>query len=311
MFAIFQLEGTVAVDGTAGAYTFNRNTFVGLENRFGTIRLGNMDTVLKDYGDNIGMLGVSSGTFMSTSNIFRKPGFGTSSAARFHERKANSIRYDTPSVGGFEAAVQVWTDELKTATRNPRGISAGVSWDNGPIYLAIAHEIHYDSFGGSAQSPSSRRNNAVTDPTNSTDKATQATVEWRLNKQHKFEFDVIRKTYNENATVNGRFKSYSNTAYLLAMENRWTDFFRTSAHYAKSDAGSCSLVNTACNTDGLAGSKIGVGAAYYLSKRTMLFGAVTKFNNGKSSRFSAPELSGNANPGEDVTTVGMGVSHTF
>ena len=91
--AKFQIEGTVDVDnGSSEGFRWNRNTFVALEGGFGSVQLGIMDTVFKDYGDTIGVLGVSSGTPMSSSNILRKPGFGTSNNARFHERRPNSIR---------------------------------------------------------------------------------------------------------------------------------------------------------------------------------------------------------------------------
>lgn len=315
--AIFQLESQVKVDdgsgsGSGGGLQFNRNTFVGFDSeRLGSLLLGNNDTIFKTYGDTIGFLGLSSGTFMSTSGVLRKSGFGTSSASSFHLRRANSVTYETPTFGGFQAGVQWSTDEAKTAFRDPRVWSMGVKYDNGPIYVALAHEIHYDLFGGSRNVPTAQRNNADTDPTTSKDKATQFTVEWRLNKQHKFEFDAIRKEYNESAAVNGRFSSYRNMAYLLAMENRWTDQWRTSAHYVKSQAGNCARVNAVCTTDGLEGSKFTIGAAYYLSKRTFLWTAASRITNGKSARFSNQELGGSPTPGEDLSQYALGISHSF
>ena len=146
---IFQLEGTVAVDnGAAAGFTWNRNTFVGLEGGFGTVRLGFMDTVFKEFGDTLGILGTSSGTPMSSSNILRKAPFGTSSASRFHERRANSARYDSPEVGGFQAGLQWATQENATATlAAATTTSVALRYDNGPIYVALAHEIHNNWFG--------------------------------------------------------------------------------------------------------------------------------------------------------------------
>ena len=315
--AIFQLEAQVKVDdgsgsGANGGIMFNRNTFVGFDSeRLGTVQLGNNDTIFKTYGDTIGFLGLSSGTFMSTSNVLRRTGFGTSSSSSFHLRRANSVTYETPDLSGFQGGVQWSTDEAKTATRDPRVWSMGVKYDNGPFYVALAHEIHYDLFGGSRNAPTVQRNSADTDPTTSKDRATQFTVEWRLNKQHKFEFDAIRKEYNESAAVAGRFSSYRNMAYLLAMENRWSDQWRTTAHYVKSQAGTCSRVNAVCTTDGLEGSKFTIGAAYYLSKRTFLWTAANRITNGKSARFSTQELGGSPTPGEDLSQFALGISHSF
>lgn len=313
--AIFQMEGVVAVDSGGGAgdsgFRFNRNTFVGLAGGFGTLKLGVHDTIFKEYGDTIGILGVSSGTFLSSSSVLRKTGFGTSSASSFHLRRANAIHYETPEFGGFQAGLQYSTDEAKAGTRDPRVMSFGVKYDQGPIYVALAHEIHHDLFGGSRNAPSAMRNNAATATTNSKDRATQLTVEYRLAKNHKFEFDVIRKEYRENATAAGRFASYKNTAYLLAMENRWGDKLRTSAHYVKSGAGSCTRIAAACVTDGLEGDKLTVAAGYYLSKRTMVFAAASRIKNGKSARYDNAELGGGPNPGESINHLAVGLSHSF
>ncbi len=311
--ALFQLEASFAVeDGTTSLPQFwDRDTFVGLESKqFGTVRLGQMDTIFKNYGDTIGILGVSSGTFMSSSNILRKPGFGTSNAARFHERFGNSVQYESPEFAGFQLGVQVSDDGLTAVANDQNAYSYGVKYDKGPFYVALAHEIHDDFFGGSSQAPSSLRNSIATG--NSKDKATQFTIEWRMNKQHKFEFDVIKKQYSETGAA-GRFKSYKNTAYLLAMENRWSDKFRTAANVIRSNAGSCALIGgAACTTDGLDGTKVTVGAAYYLSRRTYGFASAATLKNGKSARFSTAQLSGaRTNYGEDLTQFAVGVSHNF
>lgn len=315
--AKFQIEGTVTVDdGNAGGFTWNRNTFVGMEGGFGEIKLGLMDTVFKDYGDTLGILGVSSGTPMSSSNILRKPGFGTSSAARFHERRANSIRYDSPTFGGgFEFGIQVATQEnVSTATAQgpSKTYSFGVKYDKGPIYLAVAHEIHDNFFGGSAQSPGSRRNNALAGfQGSSKDNATQYTVEWRASKVHKFAFDVIMKEYKEPPAAAGRFQSYKNTAYMVSMDNRWNSQWRTAAHYVRSEKGSCTLGGgVVCSTDGLEGSKFQLGVSYYFKRSAYMFAAYDQITNGKSARFSNNEF-GVANPGEDTRHLIAGFSKAF
>jgi predicted porin len=315
--ANFQLESQLQVDdgtgaGSGGGLLFNRNTYVGLQGHWGEVKLGNHDTIFKEYGDTIGFLGLSSGTFMSTSNVLRKTGFGLSSASSFHLRRANSVIYETPEIGGFTGGLQWSTNEDPSGgARNRRVVSMGVKWDNGPFYVALAHEIHRDLFGGSANAPSAMRNNGAADPTRSKDNATQLTVEWRPTKAHKFEFDAIRKEYKENATVAGRFSDYRNMAYLLAMENRWGAKFRTAAHVVWSKAGTCTRVAAACNTDGLDGKQITIGGSYYLSKRTYLWTAVSRLINGKSARFNNNDFDQDPNPGEDINHFAIGISHSF
>lgn len=314
--AIFQLEGQANVDngtssGSGGGFQFNRNTFVGLNGNFGDLELGLNDTIFKNYGDTVRFLGLASGTFMSTSGMLRKAGFGTSSASSFHLRRAKSVQYETPKFAGLTAGVQWSTDEAKTAFRDPHVWSMGLKYDEGPFYVALAHEIHYDLFGGSVNAPTSLRNNAVAEATTSKDKATQFTVEYRLNGKHRFEFDAIRKQYNESATVAGRFNSYRNMAYLLAMENRWTEQWRTSVHYVKAQAGDCTRTAATCSTDGLDGKKFTVGGAYYLGKRTFLFSAYSELRNGKSARYTNTEYGGQPNPGEKIKHFAVGASHSF
>lgn len=307
--ARFQLEGVVDVDA-GGGYSFDRDTFVGLEGGFGAVRLGSIDTIFKNYGDTIGILGLSSGTFLSSSNILRKPGFGTSNASRFHERRANSIQYETPKFAAFQAGFQYATEEANSVTAlDPRTLSFGVKYDQGPFYVAVAHEIHRDYFGGSRNVRTALRNNDQT--ADSRDAATQVTVEWRINRQHKVGLDVIRKRYGENATA-GRFQSYENMAYQLAVENRWTSTFSTAAHYVRSNRGSCTLGGGAgCNTDGLEGTKITIAARYDFSRRTGIFAGYSVVRNGKSAQYGSREFGRNPTPGEDISHLAVGILHTF
>lgn len=310
--AEFQIEGTVAVqNGNSDGFQWNRNTFVGLGNNWGTVRLGLIDTIFKNYGDTLGMLGVSSGTHMSSSSVLRKTGFGTSSASSFHLRRSNSIQIESAEFGGLQAGAQYSSDQAAAGTRDPKVLSFGVKYDLGPVYFALAHEIHDDLFGGSINAPAALRNNAVADTTNSKDKATEFTVEYRLTKQHKFEFDFIRKEYKENATVAGRFVSYTNNAILLAADNRWGERWRTGVQFVKASAGSCTRVAAACDTTGLDGTKFSLGAAYYFDKSLYVFGNYDLLRNGAAARYNNSDSTERPNPGEDIRHVAIGVSYAF
>jgi predicted porin len=311
MKANFQLEGVAKLDDGGGPFQFGRNTFVELVGGFGSIKLGNHDTIFKEYGDTIGVLGLSSGSFMSTSDLLRKTGFGTSSSSSFHLRRPNSIIYTTPEWHDVSAGFQFSTDEVVGGPRKPRVASMGVRWDTEQLYVALAHEIHWDIFGGSNNAPAAMRNSAITDRTHSKDQATEFVVEWRPNKTHKIEFDAVRKQYKETATVAGRFASYRNMAYLVNWEARWSSQWRTDAYVVRSQAGSCSRVAALCTTDGLEGTKYTAAAGYSLSKRTMLFAAASLIKNGKSARYSNVELGNGPTPGEDIRQIALGVSHNF
>src|SRR5216117_247420 len=164
MKAIWQLEQTVPLDegvvtaNTAGFIsTFgNRNSFAGLANDgWGTVRLGNMDTPYKEYGNILGFLGVNSGNFVSQSNVLQKVGFGTSSASSFNLRRANAIDFASPTIlGGLQTKVQysrgnpidsdtttvgagTGTSQTNSPKRDPRVASWGIKWEQGPLLVTF------------------------------------------------------------------------------------------------------------------------------------------------------------------------------
>jgi predicted porin len=306
--AIFQLETEFHVDSNDSAFA-QRDSFVGLSSKaWGTVKLGRMDTPFKTYGDDISFLGISSGNFVSTSNLLRKTGFGTSSASSFHLRRQNVVQYETPEFGGFDGAVQYSTDEADTATRKPHVWSGALEWQRGGFKASLAYEEHWDLFGGSKNVPTAM-SNANDQSVNSKDKAWQAMLQYKWGR-HSFEADYIQKKYDENATVTGRFLSYKNNAYEVLWDARWTNAWRTMLEYVKSEKGSCSRVNAACVTDGLDGSQLQFGVAYYFSKRTYLFAMGALLKNGFSARYNNLNLQA-PSVGEDISTYAVGMNHAF
>jgi predicted porin len=307
--AIFQLETEFHVDSNDSKFA-QRDSFVGLASKaFGIIKLGRMDTPFKKYGDEISFLGISSGNFVSSSNVLRKTGFGANSASSFHLRRANAVDYETPHWGGFKGGIQYSTDETDTATRKPYVWSGAVRWEGGPFAVALAHEIHWDLFGGSRNVPTAM-SNFNDQNVRSKDKATQGTLIWKLNKVHRFEVDYAQKKYDESATVTGRFLNYKNNSYQIIWDARWNGQWRTMLEYIKSEKGSCSRVNAVCVTDGLEGSQLQAGFAYYFSRQTYLFAMAALLRNGFSSVYNnsasqAPSV------GEDITQYAIGINHAF
>jgi predicted porin len=307
--AIFQLETAFAVDSNNTAFA-QRDSFVGLESeRWGTIKLGRMDTPFKTYGDDLSFLGVSSGNFVSSSNVLRKTGFGSSSASSFHLRRANVVQYESPVIAGFDGALQYSTDETDTATRKPHVWSGAVKWEGGPITVSLAHEIHWDLFGGSRNVPVAAMSNFSDQSVRSKDKATQGMIQlhWGV---HTLEADLIQKEYNEGASVTGRFSNYKNTAWQVAWDARWNSQWRTALEYIKANKGTCSRVNAECNTDGLDGSQVQFGVAYYFSKRSYLFAMGALLRNGFSATYNN-SASQSPSVGEDIEQYAFGMSHSF
>jgi len=310
--AIFQLETEFHIDSNDSQFA-TRDSFVGLSHRlWGDIKLGRIDTPFKSYGDDISFLGVSSGNFTSSSNVLRKTGFGTNSASSFHLRRTNVVQYESPTWAGLHGAAQYSTDEADTNGNNkrrPHVWSGAIAWEGGPFEASLAHERHWDLFGGSRNVPTALSNFADTN-VRSIDKATQVMVKYKLGKVHQFEADYIWKDYDENATVNGRFKHYKNGAYQLIWDARWTPQWRTELQWIHSDKGSCQRVNAACNTDGLKGDQYQAGFSYYFSRRTYLFVMAAWLKNDYSAVYNN-EAQQTPARGEDITIYSVGISHSF
>jgi predicted porin len=305
--AIFQLETEFHVDSNDSRFA-QRDSFVGLTHaRWGTIKLGRMDTPFKGYADDVSFLGVSSGNFTSTSDMNRNIGFGTSNASRFHERPVNVIDYETPQFGGFQAEIQYSTQETDTAFRHPHFWSGGIKWESGPFEVAFGHEVHWDVFGLSSNVPSSMRNSGDAFA-RSKDEASEVMVKYKWGK-HQFEIDANRKKYRENPLVTGRAASYKNNSYLFIWDARWSPAWRTQIHYLKATAGECVRLNATCTTMGLGGTQVSAGVAYHFSRRTFLFFMAQWLKNDFSANFSSG--SQQANLGEDVTQYAVGLHHSF
>lgn len=307
--AIFQIEQDVFVD-TGGSLTATRDTFVGFESeRYGELRLGRFDTVYKEIGDTLSFLGVSSGNFVSNSNLLSKQGFGTSSAGSFHLRRANSIRYTSPDYGGLQGLVQYSPDEAHTTSRNAYLWSIGATYRNGPYYGALAFELHNDTFGGSRNVPSALSN--TSDPNaRARDTAVRATLEYRFSR-HTIEGNLAEMRYRERGGKSGRFESYRHTSGSVGVVSRWGDAWRTAVAYIHAGAGSCALFDDVpCSTSGLEGNQVSLGAAYYFSRRTYLFALYAKLWNGASAQYN--NVDGiDVPPGADPQQFALGITHNF
>jgi predicted porin len=308
--AVWQLETQFLLDSNNTSFA-QRDSWVGLQHdRWGTVKLGRFDTPFKEYGDDISFLGVSSGNFTSTSAIFRRFGFGTSNSARFHERAQNATQYESPNIGGFDFKAQYSTSEIDTTSppRHPHLWSFGAKYEMGPVTFFAAHEIHFDLFGGSNNVPTAMRN--TTDPlVRSKDRASAVAAELKFGI-HSFEFDYNWKEWKETGAIaTGRFQSYKNNGMIALWDARWSPAWRTQIHYVRSTAGSCARVSADCITNGLDGSQVSAGVAYYFSRRTYLFFMAQILRNGKSAIFA----SGSQTPsvGEDVRQYAAGINTSF
>jgi predicted porin len=325
---IWQIEQAVNFD-TGDATWSNRNSFLGARTNFGTVKLGNMDTIYKEYGDTFQMFGISSGNFVSASNMLSQIGVGRSSTARFHERKANSLQYETPQIAGFTAGYQYSPDEQRdTQDVVPSGgcttgpgagncgrdaslHSFGVKWDSEKFYASVHREIHNDFFGGS-NNVSSTLSNAGTNGAHSRDTGTRFSTEWRFVENQRVTFDISRLDYRERGQASGiHFERYKHNTLAVGWDGGFGGPLRLAAQYVRGNAGSCTLTGTSsCSTEGLTGWMLNLGARWRFDRQTFIYAIAGKLTNGPSTRYDNWAAADPAR-GADIYQAALGLSYTF
>jgi predicted porin len=157
--AIFQIESNVQGD-TANAVNSglaSRETFVGLQGDWGTIKIGKFLTPYDDILPIFGNAPTLTTSILSTAAIWAQGPLAKGQGG-FDARLGNSIRYGSPNLGGF-------TGEIQYSTRDSSGNANGAAgdngdhvsemryasvWDiagfysNGPVDLGVAYEHNYN-----------------------------------------------------------------------------------------------------------------------------------------------------------------------
>jgi len=299
----FQVEQAIHVDESSGAggvktdttkagIFSNRNSAVGLSGGFGNVFLGNWDTVYKQLGDPVSFLGISSGNFVSTSNVLSKRYDGATSTS-FHLRQPNNLEYDSPTMGGLTVMLNYSPDETKgtTDTVNKNLRDVGVKFEQGPLYVALATERHND-FRGTAT-------------LDTKDTAIRLSAKYALPTGTTLGIDVSKLKYKNNTPTTNASSELKNTTYSLvatqALGNITLAAGLVKAGKAKQDG------SDVANSDA---QQFNLGVSYSLSKRTQVYAIYAKLTNKDAAAFNNTNL-GSVSPGVDPEQLGLGIAVSF
>lgn len=145
---LFTLETGIAADTggfTQGNTAFGRQSFVGLQGNFGTVKLGRQNTLLRDTLDaidpfRIGLAGDATRFFnQGGTNDTTKLANGTTGTPG--GRMNNAIKYETPNLSGFSGQFEYGFGEVAGNNTAGRQISGALQYANGPILVALTHNI--------------------------------------------------------------------------------------------------------------------------------------------------------------------------
>ncbi len=143
--AIFQVESKLFLD-TGGGILAGRESFLGFQSPWGTVKLGFFLSPYDDIQPIFGNAPTLTTSILSTGALWAQAYLGPALAGGFDGRLANSVRYDSPTLAGFNGSVQYSTAE-GSPTTNSGIVSVGGFYNNGPVQLGAAYELHHNIRG--------------------------------------------------------------------------------------------------------------------------------------------------------------------
>ncbi|HFA1110756.1 TPA: porin, partial [Neisseria gonorrhoeae] len=123
--AVWQLEQGASVAGTNTGWG-NKQSFIGLKGGFGTIRVGSLNSPLKNTGANVNAWesGKYTGEFLEIGKMARR------------EHRYLSARYDSPEFAGFSGSVQYAPKD--NSGSNGESYHVGLNYRNGGFFAQYA-----------------------------------------------------------------------------------------------------------------------------------------------------------------------------
>lgn len=299
--ATFQLEQTIAADtgvtgSTTGGGSFNRIATVGLQSAaFGTVNLGRQTSVIKDAYDAIDPFG-DGGSIAPISAIFFNQALNSDAG-----RISNSIKYSTPSFGGFKAQAAYQFGETAGDTGAGSSYGLGLGYANGPLNVQFGYHNLDTSTAPSAALP-----NAAT--TQESKLAfLGATWNFGVIKLH----GAYADTKNDNVGTAAAVTDTKFRNYMLGVSAPIGAAGNLFASYSVNDNKTSGVTNADAQ-------KAAIQYTHDLSKRTNLYVGYSHTSNDNGSRIGllgtvpvagVPTL--NAPAGESGSAFAVGVRHKF
>lgn len=121
--AIYTMEMTYDGDGSAGVTAAARDVFAGLQGDWGSVRLGQFNSVYKSLSTGLEVFGDTTGDF-------------TTYGLNGESRESNQISYSSPNMSGFQVGIASSRGETGLSSEsNPMMIAA--TYNAGPLYVGV------------------------------------------------------------------------------------------------------------------------------------------------------------------------------
>ncbi len=293
MAAWAQIETNVRVDTGEGPWG-GRNTAVGLSTPMGDVVLGQWEAPLR-FASVYAIDPFTAGIFASNSimgNGFATAGNGQAPAS-FDRRQPNLVQYWSPNMGAWSFRLAYAMPEEKTAQSSPDMLSGLLSYKDGPLYAAWGYELHRSYFSAGSRDDAHR-----------------------LALAYSFGPTRVRGSWERLSYEPAPGQTLQRSAWQVAVTHQIGDRQELALSYVKANS---ARGNTTKQVGGIGipgtdsgANQISLGYTYRLSKRTDLWAAYTRIQNGATAVYnlSANGISG-LKPGQDPSGVGLGVTHRF
>lgn len=328
--ALFQFESLVNAAASGGTLA-SRDTFVALQSEAGTLKIGNFFTPYYDTGFIFGNVPTFRSAIFASASLWANNGYTGANVqtGSFGQRVANSIRYDSPNIGGFIGSAMI-------SARNPGGdnggdtaqqrrhayvVSAAGQYNNGPLALGLGYETHNNLREGTVANPHMQ------------DQGITATGSYKFGSvKVAAAWEGLKYTVPTGGDLKRNYWAVAATTFVGPGELYLA--------YWKANSGSgsakCATINgiTTCPRVGAATLGPDTGAqqfeityTYALSKRTLLWGGFTMINNERNAAYNygfnpVPGLcTGNARNAQgdnvgcgdssNLPGIALGIAHMF
>ena len=310
--AIFQVESSIQAD-TGGSTLAGRETFVGLQGDWGTLKLGRFLTPYDDILPVFGNAPTLTTSILSTAAIWAQ-GPLSKVEGGFDARLGNSIRYETPPLGGFIGELQYSTRDSSgnadsanngdhiSELRHANVISIGAFYSKGPIDFGVAYE----------------RNNKI---------RAEAFNDDALSIAGAYDFGVALPGFGPRVGVVYERLRYDTITSELKRGDLKRDFWGISATVPAGRGSIYAFWGRAGNGKGSATDGTGIGGltkgadsaseqwelsySYSLSLRTLLYAGYVKLNNRANASYTFNINDYSTAPGGRPTGIVFGMTHFF
>lgn len=317
MSAWFQCENVFDPTGEPGAIGdpqgfCERNSGFGLKGAFGNVFMGGWDTPFKlAHGSwfrpfsTVGAFGISSQLFNGISGNINNTG------TSFSRRQANTINYHSPSFGGltlmgaFSSTDESTATVTPAATGKPRLLSFGARYRSGAIELGAGYEQHknYNPAGAALGTGAAQYSGGTDDAWQIAGAYTIGNVKLgAIYVRSEYETSNTTTLVNKGWGVYGDWKIAGPHSLRLG----YTEADDTSGNFV----GNLGSYRGNAGAGGTGSKLLGLQYAHALSKRTELNLGYAKLSNEANARHVMQSLPVR-NPGQDQSSITMGVRHRF